>query len=439
MSAALYSWGRYPTHAQTAHACHWRADVAAQLAGLAVRHGTSLPFGNGRSYGDSCLAASDHVLQLRPLNRLIEADWHTGRITAEAGLTLDALLALAIPRGWFLPVTPGTRFVTLGGALANYVHGKNHHVRGTYGCHVQRFGLVRSDRPAMVCSPQENAEFFAATIGGLGLTGVVEWLALQLVPIRSSQIEVRQIRFGGLDAFFALSDELDHQHEYALAWIDCLATGKARGRGIYSVGDHANNGPLEVAQPSRVRVLLTPPLSVMNRVSLRLFNSAYFHGHRTGRQRSQVRYDAFFYPLDRVLHWNRLYGPRGFQQYQCVLPTGNAAAAIHDLLAAVSNAHTGSFLAVLKRFGNQRSPGLLSFSMAGTTLALDLPQQGDSTRQLMERLDSILRAAAGRLYPAKDAHMSALDFQTCYPQWQQCEALRDPAINSRFWQRSTAV
>ena len=176
MSAALQSWGRYPPHPQTSQPCFWRADVAGTVAAMAGRYGSLLPVGNGRSYGDSCLAASDQVLQLCALDRVISVDWNSGRICAEAGMTLDALIALALPRGWFVPVTPGTRFVTLGGALANDVHGKNHHVRGTFGCHVSRFGLLRSDRPPLVCSATDNPALFAATIGGLGLTGVVEWV-----------------------------------------------------------------------------------------------------------------------------------------------------------------------------------------------------------------------------------------------------------------------
>jgi FAD/FMN-containing dehydrogenase len=436
MSAVLQSWGRYPPHAQTARACFWRSEVTATVADMAQRYGSLLPFGNGRSYGDSCLAASDQVLQLGALDRIISADWHSGRICAEAGMTLDALLALALPRGWFVPVTPGTRFVTLGGALANDVHGKNHHLRGSFGCHVSRFGLLRSDRPALVCSPQEHPELFAATIGGLGLSGVVEWLELQLMPVRSSQMDLTQERFGALADFFAVSQALDAQHEYSVAWIDCLARGKSSGRGIYMAARHVPHGPLRVGRARTLQVAGTPPFSACNRLSVGLLNSAYFHWHRA--RHSQVDYAAYFYPLDGLRHWNRLYGPRGFQQYQCVIPQRQAQDAIQALLQVVATARSGSFLAVLKRFGERPSPGLLSFPLAGTTLALDFAEQGAATAALLQRLDCIVRAAGGRLYPAKDAHMRAADFQAWYPAWQQCEALRDPALNSRFWQRCTA-
>lgn len=403
---------------------------------MAKQHGNLLPFGNGRSYGDSCLAVSDQVLHMRPLDRLISANWDTGLICAEAGLTLDELLAFAIPRGWFLPVTPGTRFVTLGGALANDVHGKNHHVRGTFGCHVPRFGLIRSDREPLVCTPVENGDLYAATIGGLGLTGIVDWLELQLIPIRSSMIDVTHARFESLDEFFALSAELDGKHEYTVAWIDCLARGKSTGRGIYMAGDHAQDGPLMVVGKPKLNVPITPPFSAINRLSLRLFNTAYYHGHRSGRHNSQISYEPFFYPLDSILNWNRIYGTRGFQQYQCVIPENDAPAAIRGLLDAIAVAHIGSFLAVLKRFGKVTSPGLLSFPRQGATLALDFPQQGEATARLFAKLDAIVREAGGRIYPAKDAHMSGKDFRSFYPAWNRHEAMRDPMLTSRFWQRA---
>lgn len=437
MRQPLRSWGRYPAHAQQPTPCYWRGSLPAQLAELAQQHGSLLPFGNGRSYGDSCLASSDAVLHLRPLNRFISADWSSGQVCAEAGMTLDELLAVAIPRGWFLAVTPGTRFVTLGGALANDVHGKNHHRRGTFGCHVQRFGLVRSDRAPLVCSRQENAAFFAATIGGLGLTGIVDWVELQLRPIASTQLEVTHVRFASLTEFFALSAEFDRGHEYTVAWIDCQARDAARGRGIFMAADHAPEGRLDVGRRSAWSMPFTPPVSGFNRLSLRLLNSAYYRSCSAGRRRSRMDYAAFFYPLDQVLHWNRVYGPRGLQQYQCAIPEDQAPDALHALLAAIAAARMGSFLAVLKRFGRVASPGLLSFPLAGSTLALDFPEQGARTAALFARLDAIVREAGGRLYPAKDAHMQAADFQASYPAWRHCEALRDPVLCSRFWQRST--
>lgn len=431
------SWGRYPNCPQAAQTCAWRADLAPLLDRLVTNYGSTLPFGNGRSYGDSCLAVSDHVLHMRSLNRFIEADWKTGSVVAEAGVSLEELLRVTIPRGWFLPVTPGTKLVTLGGALANDVHGKNHHKRGTFGRHVQSFGLRRSDGAFLVCSLDENKELFGATIGGLGLTGIIEWVALRLMPIHSSEIAATHVRFGSLEEFFSISEELDHAHEYAVAWIDCLARGQSVGRGIYIVGDHVAEGELKLEDRGRVNVPVTPPISAINRFTLRLFNTAYYHKHRAGRHDVTMGYDPFFYPLDRVLNWNRIYGQKGFQQYQCVVPKNDSSSAIAELLRVTAKEGSGSFLAVLKRFGDLPSPGLLSFPTEGATLALDFPERGHATKRLFAKLDSIVRAAGGRLYPAKDAHMSGDDFRAWYPAWRQLEQLRDPALCSRFWRRVT--
>src|SRR5260363_74738 len=258
------SWGRYPAHPQTLHAVHWRCDLAHTLSAFVHTLSTTLPFGNGRSYGDSCLAASVHALHMRALDRFIAADWEKRLLIAEAGLTLEEILTLCMPRGWFLPVTPGTQYVTLGGALANDVHGKNHHVRGTLGRHVRRFSLIRSDRLPLICAPEENTELFTATIGGLGMTGLIEWVELQLMPIQSSQIDTLTCRFGALDEFFVLSREFDARHEYSVAWIDCLAKGASSGRGVWMAGDHAPDGPLTISRKRRWTAPCTLPVSAVN-------------------------------------------------------------------------------------------------------------------------------------------------------------------------------
>jgi FAD/FMN-containing dehydrogenase len=437
VSRTLHSWGRYPNAPQAGHSCGWRDQLSEQLTRLVEQQGTTLAYGNGRSYGDSCLAASDHVLHARALDRFISVDWQRGRIVAEAGVTLAEILALAVPQGWFLSVTPGTQFATLGGAIANDVHGKNHHRRGTFGNHVCQFGLLRNDALPLTCSAQENPELFAATIGGLGLTGIISWAEISLIPIRSSQVDSTSVRFGGLAEFFALSSELDSQHEYSVAWIDCLAIGAASGRGVFIVGDHACYGQLEMDQPGKLSVPFAPPVSLINRLSLRAFNETYWRAHSAKRTQSRGGYEPFFYPLDRILHWNRIYGRKGFQQYQCVIPEAVAEVVMAELLAAIAAAGQGSFLAVLKRCGTIASPGLLSFPLPGTSLALDFPQSASLERELFPRLDAIVHQAGGRLYPAKDAHMKGHDFRQAYPAWEQLEALRDPALNSRFWTRVT--
>lgn len=436
-SRRLFSFGRHPPFPQVPQPCHWRDALPDHLAEARRIHGTTLPYGNGLSYGDSCLADTDNVLHVRPLDRFIVTDWTTGCIVAEAGVTLEEILALAIPHGWFLPVTPGTKYVTVGGAIANDVHGKNHHRRGTFGRHVTRFGLVRSDVGRVTCSPDSEIELFAATIGGLGLTGVIEWAEVQLTPINSSRIDSLTQRFVSLDEFFNLSDELDEHHEYCVSWIDCTARGRSIGRGVYMCGDFSSDGELAVETSPTLQMPFTPPISIVNGMTLKAFNRLYWHKAPRGRRCHNGGYEPFFYPLDGVRQWNRIYGPRGFQQYQCVIPPADARNAIHALLNAIATSGTGSFLAVLKRCGTVCSPGLLSFPQPGTTLALDFPQSDQLERALFETLDAIVREVGGRLYPAKDAHMKGEDFRHTYPAWQKVEALRDPALNSRFWQRVT--
>ncbi|MFJ4142967.1 FAD-dependent oxidoreductase [Pseudomonas sp. NPDC089734] len=437
MKTSLGSWGNYPPFPQQGHDCMWRDGLPEHMERVILDHGNSLPFGNGRSYGDSCLASSDHVLHMRFLDRFIHADWQTGVIRVEAGIMLADILKVAIPNGWFLAVTPGTGFATVGGAIANDVHGKNHHLRGTFGNHVLRFSLLRHGEQALTCSVSENPGLFAASIGGLGLTGVIQWADLQLMPIRNSQIDSTVVRFASLEEFFVLANEQDHQHEYSVAWIDCLARGRNKGRGVYITGDHARYGSWQVERPGRLSVPLTPPFSLINTLSLRAFNACYWRAHPTMPQARRSSHGAFFYPLDRIRHWNRIYGHRGFQQYQCVIPKAHAQAAMAELLDTIAESGQGSFLAVLKQCGDIASPGLLSFPIPGTSLALDFPHDDELTGSLFPRLDAIVHGAGGRLYPAKDAHMSGNDFRRAYPAWERLEALRDPFLMSRFWKRVT--
>lgn len=434
MRKEISSWGRYPAFQQTLHPCYWRDELCGVFADVVKQHHVTLAHGMGRSYGDSCLAASDQLLDMRQLDRLIAVDWNTGRLVAEAGVTLEDILLLSIPRGWFLAVTPGTAQVTLGGAVANDVHGKNHHVRGTFGHHIRGFGLVRSDSGAHWCSAQSNPELFTASIGGLGLTGIISHIELQLMPIRSSAMTVHQQRFDNLAEFFQLSTELDPHHEYSVAWVDCLASGQHAGRGVFMAADHARYGELQLSDAWSPAMSFTPPVSLINSLSLRAFNALYWRKAPALRQRVRKDYRSFFYPLDSISGWNRMYGPKGFQQYQCVIPHDHAQDAIDLMLQAIARANTGSFLAVLKRCGDMPAAGLLSFPMPGVSLALDFPKPS-RLAPLFESLDAIVREANGRLYPAKDAHMSGDDFRRGYLEWETVEGLRDPAINSRFWQR----
>lgn len=435
----LGSWGRYPPYPQTPCAITWPSEVVSAFSTLRKRGiDSTLGYGRGRSYGDSCLALSDQVIAMQGMDRVLGADWQTGVVNVQAGLTLDALIQIALPNGWFLPVTPGTKFVTLGGAVANDVHGKNHHVMGTFGRHVRRIVLYRSDTGICTCSPTENVEMFNATVGGLGLTGIILSVELELRPVRSSDMEQTSIKFGDLDEFFALSAQFDSSYEYTVSWVDCLAGGKNIGRGHYIGGNHSTTGELTVASGQTKRMPVDPPFSLVNKLTLKLFNSLYYQRQTRKRVERRVGYDPFFYPLDGLLHWNRMYGKAGFQQYQCVIPSAQGRDVVSAILRETGVNGAGSFLAVLKQCADIPSPGLLSFPKAGVSLALDFAQRDALNTRLFARLDALVHEAGGRLYPAKDAHMSAQHFRQAYPAWAQLEALRDPSLMSRFWHRVTS-
>ncbi|MDR3499381.1 MAG: FAD-binding oxidoreductase [Parvibaculum sp.] len=429
------SWGGYPKAAQTFR------NVRDRHAALSLPpDGTALAFGNGRSYGDVCLNDGGTLLGMRGLDRFISFDAETGVLECEAGVLLADIIDIALPKGWFLPVTPGTKFVTVGGAIANDVHGKNHHREGTFGRHVLAFELLRSDGGRRVCSAGENADLFATTIGGLGLTGVVTWARLQLKRMGSAFLAGEQIKFGGLNEFFALSEASAATHEYVVSWIDCLARGASLGRGLFmranalSADEAAARGAkapivLPLAMP------LTPPISLVNGLTLRAFNAAYFYRQRTREAARLWHYGAFHYPLDAISNWNRIYGPKGFLQYQCVVPARDQRAVSEALLKEISRSGQGSFLVVFKVFGETTSPGLLSFPMAGTTLALDFPIKGATTFALLDRLDAIVCEAGGRIYPAKDARMSVETFRRGYPRLEEFRKFVDPRLGSSFARR----
>lgn len=393
-------------------------------------------FANGRSYGDVCLNEGGELLLTRGLDRFIEFDAQTGVLRAQAGMLLAEVLAFTVPQGWFMPVTPGTQFVTLGGAVANDVHGKNHHVRGAFGHHVRALQLLRSDG-RLVCSPDANRDWFSATVGGLGLTGVIEWVEIQLRPIANPWIMAHWRRFGSLAEFFEQNRAWEQKTEYTVAWVDCLGKNQALGRGIYLAGDHAEPGAVgRLGRASSIPFPFETPFSLVNALSLRAFNALYYHMPRP--RQAVIPYQSFFYPLDRVLNWNRMYGRRGFLQYQCVVPPQYAQDAVKDLLQVISRAKQGSFLAVLKTFGDQSSLGMLSFARPGATLALDFPLRGTPTLALMHELDAVVMAAGGAVYPAKDARMPGTVFKRGFPRWEAFTEYKDPAFSSSFWRRVTA-
>ncbi|MBB5047008.1 L-gulonolactone oxidase [Rhodopseudomonas rhenobacensis] len=430
----LLSWGRTPRlPMQVAHPAFRDQLDGLIRAGAAGNHGL-LAVGKLRSYGDSCLNGDGSAIEMAGLERFISFDRRTGVLEAEAGVTLAEILRVAIPAGYFLPVTPGTKFVTLGGAIANDVHGKNHHRAGTFGRWVRQFSLARTDGSQQVVGRDDASGLFAATIGGLGLTGVITRVTLELMPIASSRIDLQTIPFGRLSEFFSLAAESEASHDYTVAWIDCLAQGDKLGRGIFTRARPSSDGELRVSNKSGPSVPIDAPGFLLNRLTLSAFNEAYYRIAGRPRQAS-VSYDPFFYPLDAIGGWNRLYGRRGFYQYQSVVPPAVAEAATTEMLRTIASAGQGSFLAVLKTFGDVPSPGLLSFPMQGTTLALDFANRGRSTLSLLDKLDAIVREAGGRLYPAKDGRLPPAMFRAGYPALNQFTPHMDPGMSSTFWRR----
>ncbi len=393
-----------------------------------------LATGCGRSYGDSCLNEGGALLDATGLDRFMGLD-DAGVIRCEAGVMLGEILQVVVPRGWFLPVVPGTKWVTVGGAVANDIHGKNHHRAGSFGAHVTRFELYRSSGERLVCSPTENRELFAATIGGLGLTGLILWVEFRLQRIPGPGVAVERIRFANLAEFLAIAAE-DPAHEYTVAWVDCLARGRSLGRGVYFRGSHAPL-PGRVPPPSapRFRIPFDAPGRLLNRATVSAFNAMQYRRGLRKRSKRTVPHEPFFFPLDAIGEWNRLYGARGFLQYQCVVPETQDGGVIRAILSRVASSRETPGLGVLKRFGPAASPGLLSFPRPGLTLAVDVAFRGRRTLDLLDQLDGLVRDAGGAVYPAKDARMSRESFRSFFPAWPAFARQVDPRFSSSFWRR----
>ncbi len=402
---------------------------------MALVQGGVLPYGNGRSYGDTCLpVAAGHVI-LPDDKRIHSFDFEAGILIADAGVMISEIILKCGPLNWFVPVTPGTKHVTLGGAIANDVHGKNHHVRGSFGSHVVWLDLETSDGMMRRCSATENKDLFAATIGGMGLTGYIARAAVQLMKVPGCNVLEKTIPFQSLQEYFEAAEQADADNEYAVAWVDQLASGAASGRGLLFVGNHGE-GAFRAHGQAKVSVPFVPPVNLLNALSVRAFNLAYRSVKARKTDLHLTHYDPFFYPLDMVQNWNRLYGPRGLHQHQCVIPFGAAKSVIPELLAQSRRAGQVSFLTVIKRFGAVASPGILSFARPGYTLTLDFPHKGASTLALLDRLDQITIECGGAVNPYKDSRMSAETFAASFPNWRALEALRDPAFMSAFWERT---
>lgn len=430
-SVSLSGWGRCPVEACDLYR---PASVGAMREALASPpFASAIPRGLGRSYGDSALNRGGGVVSTRELNRMLGFDGATGLLHAEAGVSVGDVLECLLPRGWFVATTPGTKFVTIGGAIAADVHGKNHHRDGSFGDHVRRIELLLPDGSVRWCGPDEDAELFAATIGGMGLTGVILSAELQLARAPSAWCDVTYRRTRDLCEALSVLESTDAGYRYSVAWVDTLAGGAGLGRSVVMLGNDAQ--PEALAGERRGRPFALPkrratsvpfdmPSWLIGPWSVRLFNR-YYYGRNEDR-RELVDYESFFYPLDAIRGWNRMYGGRGFVQYQALVPAETARTSLSLLLEKVAEAKAASFLSVLKKAGPP-GRGMLSFMRPGYTLAMDLANTGEPLRRLTRELDAILLKYGGRLYLAKDAMTDAETFGAMYGELDRFRAVKNRA------------
>jgi decaprenylphospho-beta-D-ribofuranose 2-oxidase len=422
----LAGWGRYPRHESELV----EASAPAVVPDLLAKHSGIVARGNGRAYGDAAIGERV-TLATRGLDRMRAFDPSTGRLTVESGVLLADILDAFVPRGFFPPVVPGTKHVTVGGMIATDIHGKNHHRDGGFGAHVEELKLVTPDGQTITCSPSENPEVFAATIGGMGLTGAIVEATFRMKRIETGWMRQNTIVAADLDgAMAALRETSDAT--YSVAWIDCLAHGASLGRSLVYAAEHATRDDVAALRPGadlfparrreRLAVPLDLPAGTLNRASVKAFNELYFRrGARAAGEPFLVHWNPYFFPLDGIGDWNRIYGRHGFVQYQCVVPAPAAREVLGEAIERIAQRGNASFLAVLKQLGG--STGMLSFPIEGFTLALDLPVTND-VFPLLDEIDRIVVAAGGRLYLAKDARQSRATFEAGYPMLPAFRALR---------------
>ena len=436
--ALLAGWGRAAPSASDLVEVD-EAGLAAAVKNLPDRGGIAR--GLGRSYGDPAQNGGGHVLRLRPPHDAVRIDDAAGTVTVSAGVSLDDLLDIIVPRGWFVPVTPGTRFVTIGGAIASDIHGKNHHRDGSFGTHVTRLRLMLADTTVVELGPDRDPELFWATVGGMGLTGVILDATFRLIPIDTSLMSVETRRIDNLDEIMTRMSERDADFRYSVAWIDLLATGRHLGRGVLTNADHARSGELDakhagspLAYAGRQLVAVPPMVpapGVINRLSVMAFNELWYRKAPRVREGELQTIAAYFHPLDLVGDWNRVYGRGGFVQYQFVVPFG-AEPTLRTVIERISAAALPIFLTVLKRFG-PGNPGPLSFPIEGWTLAIDVPARSAGLSQLLAGFDRLVLDAGGRLYLAKDFQTSPAAVRRGYPRLDEWLAVRKRVDPTGVW------
>lgn len=403
----LTGWGKYPIINAKISTPSSLQELVKQIA-----YGNVIARGNGRSYGDSAISVSN-TIDMKGFNRLLEFNKVTGQLVAESGVLLSEVIDTFLPRGWFPKVTPGTKFVTLGGMVASDVHGKNHHKDGSFSNFVDWLDVIGSDGLIKRCSREQNSELFNWTFGGMGLTGIILNVAFRLQSVSSSWIKQRTISTTNIEHTIDVFEETLSDATYSVAWIDCLSSGNKLGRSIVILGDHAKasglphnkiESPLVIKPKKKMKIPINILSFVLNNLTVKIFNSLYYWMHKSQKKDSLVDWDAYFYQLDSILNWNEIYGHQGFAQFQCVIPLKNSKKAMKELLQAISKVRAGSFLAVLKRLGYQDS--YFSFPMEGYTLALDFSITKKNLA-LMNELDKITLKNNGRFYLVKDSRMSS--------------------------------
>ncbi|MBI2422117.1 MAG: FAD-binding oxidoreductase [Candidatus Hydrogenedentes bacterium] len=435
----LSGWGRLNPELCSVHRPekHRTVREAVEQAG-----GTLLARGLGRSYGDAAVNGGGGVVDMTRLNRLLAFDAESGVVECEAGVSLADLVAAFLPRGWFLPVTPGTKFVTVGGAIAHDIHGKNHHRDGTFGQFVREFKLLIANGETISCSRKENQDVFWATIGGAGLTGIILSASVRLQPVESAYYLVDYRRAKNLEDALRIFAETDEKYQYSVAWIDCLARGGSLGRSVLMLGNsapvsalpaHLRNNPLCPREKRKTNVPVDMPELLLNPLSMKIYNTL-FHARNPERDGAVVDFDTYYYPLDSVHNWNRLYGKRGFAQFQATVPPEGVAALV-QILERISATKSG-FLGVLKAMGEQNE-GLLSHPIKGYTLTLDIPNHG-KLGPFLHGLDEILLAHGGRIYLAKDAVSRPETLEAMYPRLKQFRAVKAKVDPERRFDSSQA-
>lgn len=421
---SLESWGRYPKVKNTV----FRIAKEGMLKPVIEQVIPLISYGNGKSYGDSALG--DTIVHMRAQDYFIDFDAQSGLLHVQSGVLLAEILDSFVPRGWFLKVTPGTKLITVGGAIASDVHGKNHHIEGCFSECVKEFEILLADGEVLICSRETMAELFRATCGGMGLTGVIVSAKIYLKKIKSQFIDQTTIKSESLQETFAAFEEYKHA-SYSVAWIDCLAKGDQLGKSLLMVGDFSDDGQLAYQHQNKRSIPFDFPSIALNNWSVRCFNWLYYKQVKQRVTTQKVGIDAFFYPLDAIAHWNRIYGKNGFIQYQFILPKANSYAGLEAVLSAISASGKGSFLAVLKLYG-KANENYLSFPMEGYSLALDFKIE-KGTFALLEKLDKIVVQYKGRIYLAKDARVSKEIFEQGYPQIDRFRQFRKAhKMNKKF-------